>query len=58
MIARVVDEPLSVAEHEDAVADKSAGAVVSFGGVVRDHDGGAGADGRARDTGCAGGRHL
>ena len=40
MIARVVDEPLSVAEHEDAVADKAAGAVVSFAGVVRDHDGG------------------
>ena len=38
--ARVVDEPLSVAEHEDAVADKAAGAVVSFAGVVRDHDGG------------------
>ncbi|RBY76523.1 molybdenum cofactor biosynthesis protein MoaE [Blastococcus sp. TF02-09] len=42
MIARVVDEPLSVAEHEDAVADKAAGAVVSFAGVVRDHDGGRG----------------
>ena len=40
MIARVVDEPLSVVEHEDAVADKAAGAVVSFSGVVRDHDGG------------------
>lgn len=39
-IARVVDEALSVAEHEDAVADKAAGAVVSFCGVVRDHDGG------------------
>ena len=39
-IARVVDEPLSVAEHEDAVADKADGAVVSFAGVVRDHDGG------------------
>ncbi len=40
MIARVVDEPLSVAEHEDAVASRAAGAVVSFAGVVRDHDGG------------------
>jgi molybdopterin synthase catalytic subunit len=40
VIARVVDEPLSVAEHEEAVADKAAGAVVSFAGVVRDHDGG------------------
>ena len=42
LIARVVDEPLSVAEHEDAVADKRAGAVVSFQGVVRDHDHGRG----------------
>jgi molybdopterin synthase catalytic subunit len=40
VIVRVVDEPLSVAEHEDAVADKRAGAVVSFAGVVRDQDGG------------------
>lgn len=40
MIAQVVDAPLSVTEHEDAVADKRAGAVVSFAGVVRDHDGG------------------
>jgi molybdopterin synthase catalytic subunit len=41
-IARVVDAPLSVTEHEDAVADKRAGAVVSFCGVVRDHDSGRG----------------
>jgi molybdopterin synthase catalytic subunit len=40
VIARVVDEPLSVAEHEDAVADEAAGAVVSFSGVVRNHDSG------------------
>ncbi|MGR7024429.1 molybdenum cofactor biosynthesis protein MoaE [Geodermatophilus sp. URMC 62] len=40
LIARVVDEPLSVAEHEQAVADSGAGAVVSFSGVVRDSDGG------------------
>jgi molybdopterin synthase catalytic subunit len=39
-IAQVVDAPLSVAEHEDAVTDRAAGAVVSFAGVVRDHDGG------------------
>ena len=38
LLARVVDEPLSVAEHEDAVAAATAGAVVSFSGVVRDHD--------------------
>jgi molybdopterin synthase catalytic subunit len=40
LLARVTGEPLSVAEHEAAVADKAAGAVVSFCGVVRDHDGG------------------
>jgi molybdopterin synthase catalytic subunit len=40
LIAQVIDAPLSIAEHEDAVADKRAGAVVSFCGVVRDHDGG------------------
>jgi molybdopterin synthase catalytic subunit len=40
LLARVTEEPLSVAEHEAAVADKAAGAVVSFCGVVRDHDGG------------------
>ncbi|MBM7806466.1 molybdopterin synthase catalytic subunit [Geodermatophilus bullaregiensis] len=40
LIARVVDEPLSVAEHERAVTDPGAGAVVSFSGVVRDSDGG------------------
>jgi molybdenum cofactor synthesis domain-containing protein len=38
--AVVVDAPLEVAEHEALVADRAAGAVVSFGGVVRDHDGG------------------
>lgn len=35
---RVTIEPLDVAEHEKAVADPRAGAVVSFAGVVRDHD--------------------
>ena len=40
LLARVTEEPLSVAEHEAAVADEEAGAVVSFSGVVRDHDGG------------------
>jgi molybdopterin synthase catalytic subunit len=37
---RVTQDPLDVPEHEAAVADASAGAVVSFSGVVRDHDGG------------------
>ncbi|RSM81776.1 molybdenum cofactor biosynthesis protein MoaE [Amycolatopsis sp. WAC 01375] len=36
----VVDEPLSVEEHARLVDDAAAGAVVTFGGVVRDHDGG------------------
>ena len=38
----VVDRPLLIAEHEAAVADPRAGAVVSFVGVVRDHDHGRG----------------
>jgi molybdopterin synthase catalytic subunit len=35
-------ETLSVADHEAAVANDAAGAVVSFAGVVRDHDAGRG----------------
>ncbi len=42
--AVVVDSALSVAEHEALVAHPGAGAVVSFGGVVRDHDGGRGVE--------------
>jgi molybdopterin synthase catalytic subunit len=38
----VTGEPLDVGAHERAVADRRAGAVVSFAGVVRDHDGGRG----------------
>jgi molybdenum cofactor synthesis domain-containing protein len=38
--AQVTDSPLSVEEHAELVADQAAGAVVTFGGVVRDHDGG------------------
>jgi molybdopterin synthase catalytic subunit len=40
VVATVTEAPLDVAAHEAAVADASAGAVVSFSGVVRDHDGG------------------
>ncbi|WP_433054062.1 molybdenum cofactor biosynthesis protein MoaE [Dactylosporangium sp. CS-033363] len=40
--SEVTTAPLDVAEHERAVADRAAGAVVSFAGVVRDHDGGRG----------------
>ena len=38
MTARVTTDVLDVAAHERAVADRAAGAVVSFAGVVRDHD--------------------
>ena len=38
--AAVSEEGLSVAEHEALVRHPAAGAVVSFSGVVRDHDGG------------------
>jgi molybdopterin synthase catalytic subunit len=36
----VTDRPLDVAAHEAAVAGPESGAVVTFAGVVRDHDGG------------------
>ena len=39
-ICAVTTAPLDVAAHEAAVAHPAAGAVVSFAGVVRDHDGG------------------
>ncbi|GIJ81038.1 molybdopterin synthase catalytic subunit [Micromonospora phaseoli] len=38
VISTVSEEPLDIAAHEAAVADRRAGAVVSFAGVVRDHD--------------------
>ncbi|GAA0272694.1 molybdenum cofactor biosynthesis protein MoaE [Cryptosporangium japonicum] len=38
VVAQVTESPISVAEHEQAVADLAAGAVVGFAGVVRDHD--------------------
>ncbi len=38
--AAVVEEPLSVDEHAELVAHVAAGAVVTFAGVVRNHDGG------------------
>lgn len=37
-IVAVTTDPLDLAAHEAAVADRRAGAVVSFQGVVRDHD--------------------
>ena len=41
-IAEVLDAPLDLAAHEKAVAERRAGAVVTFQGVVRDHDQGRG----------------
>jgi molybdopterin synthase catalytic subunit len=38
----VTEEPLDVEEHARLVSRPSAGAVVSFSGLVRDHDGGRG----------------
>jgi molybdenum cofactor synthesis domain-containing protein len=40
--AEISESPISVAEHAALVADDAAGAVVTFSGVVRDHDGGKG----------------
>jgi molybdopterin synthase catalytic subunit len=40
--AEVVETPLAMEEHAALVADVAAGAVVTFAGVVRDHDGGRG----------------
>ncbi|MEU3274679.1 molybdenum cofactor biosynthesis protein MoaE [Saccharomonospora sp. NPDC006951] len=37
-LAQVTESELSVEEHAQLVRDAGAGAVVSFGGVVRDHD--------------------
>ncbi|MFZ7089166.1 molybdenum cofactor biosynthesis protein MoaE [Curtobacterium sp. RRHDQ10] len=42
LLADVVDRPVSVAELEALVATSADGAVVTFAGVVRDHDGGKG----------------
>ena len=38
--AAVVEHPISVEEHAELVAHVAAGAVVTFAGVVRNHDGG------------------
>ena len=40
--AALTETPIDTAEHENLVAHESAGAVVTFAGVVRDHDGGRG----------------
>lgn len=38
--AALTETPISATEHEDLVARAEAGAVVTFAGVVRNHDGG------------------
>lgn len=38
--AALTEQPIDSTEHENLVAHESAGAVVAFAGVVRDHDGG------------------
>jgi molybdopterin synthase catalytic subunit len=38
--AAVTEDPISLAEHEGMVGHQSAGAVVGFVGMIRDHDGG------------------
>jgi molybdopterin synthase catalytic subunit len=38
VLVEVLDSPLDLAGHERAVIERRAGAVVSFQGVVRDHD--------------------
>jgi molybdopterin synthase catalytic subunit len=38
VLVEVTDRQLDLAAHEAAVTDRRAGAVVSFQGVVRDHD--------------------
>jgi molybdopterin synthase catalytic subunit len=40
--AALTDQPISLAEHEDLVSHQSAGAIVGFVGMIRDHDGGRG----------------
>lgn len=40
LITQVTEEPIEVSTHTAAVAGASSGAVVSFAGVVRNHDGG------------------
>lgn len=42
LLARVTDSPLSIAAVSDLVHAATAGAVVTFEGVVRDHDDGRG----------------
>ncbi|MEZ0350329.1 molybdenum cofactor biosynthesis protein MoaE [Mycobacterium sp. pR1184] len=36
--AAMTDQPISLAEHEELVGHRSAGAIVGFVGMIRDHD--------------------
>ncbi len=38
--AAMTDHPIVLAEHEELVGHQSAGAIVGFVGMIRDHDGG------------------
>lgn len=38
--AAVTEHPIVLAEHEELVGHQSAGAVIGFVGMIRDHDGG------------------
>ncbi|WAC92499.1 molybdenum cofactor biosynthesis protein MoaE [Mycobacterium sp. Aquia_213] len=40
--AEITEQPISLAEHEELVGHRSAGAIVGFVGMIRDHDGGHG----------------
>jgi molybdenum cofactor synthesis domain-containing protein len=42
LLAEISETPVSAAEHAAVVSDRAAGAVVTFEGVVRDHDHGRG----------------
>lgn len=44
VLAAVTDEPLDVEAHAARVGSRAAGAVVTFSGVVRDHDHGTAVD--------------
>ncbi|MBV8787823.1 MAG: molybdenum cofactor biosynthesis protein MoaE [Mycobacterium sp.] len=40
--AAMTEHPITLAEHEELVSHQSAGAIVGFVGMIRDHDGGRG----------------
>lgn len=40
--AALTDQPIFLAEHEELVSHRSAGAIVGFVGMIRDRDGGRG----------------